>query len=197
MEKKVLVGCLVSSMLSVAAVADVYVGVEYGSAKNTTTLDVSGYGTIEGDNDYSDVKFKIGTGTDGGVKFQGTLSLISYDETVFDDTNKDLMEFGVDFMKEFEVSPSFYPFIKAGFGVGSMTVDGYSEDSIVTVSFNLGAGISYKATENIYVIGGVDYVARKWQDIEYSGYNGYYYETITLSTSDSAMKPYIGINYKF
>jgi hypothetical protein len=132
-------------MISGVAMADMYVGVEYGAAKSTTTMDAPLLGTIEGDNNYKDLKFKVGSGTDGGVKFQGTLSLISYDEAVFDGVNKDLMEFGFDIIKEFEVTPSVYPFLKIGMGAGSMTVEGYAEDSIVAVSANIGAGVSYNS----------------------------------------------------
>lgn len=189
MKKIVLATLFASSVISSAAMADVYMGVEYGAANNSTSIDWdSGY-SYTGDNNYKDVKFKLGSGADGGVKSQFTLSLISYDETVFDDTNKDLMEFGFDIIKEFEVTPSFYPFVKAGLGIGTMDVEGYTEDSIMSVSFNVGAGVSYKVIDHLYLLAGVDYVARKWQDIEYG--------TTTVSTTDSAFKPYIGVNYQF
>jgi len=190
MKKIVLAGLLASGLM--AADSGLYVGAEYGAAKNSTTIDFDG-GSIDGDNDYKDVKLKIGGGTDGGFKYQGTVSFISFDEYVFSDKSKKTTEFGFDLIKEFEVTPSVYPFIKAGFGVGSMDVEGYTEDSILGVSFNIGAGISYKVIDHLYLLAGVDYVARKWQDIEY--YDGS--STVTLSTKDSAFKPYVGVNYRF
>ncbi len=196
MKNKILLSLLASSAITGAAMADMYMGVEYGAANNTTTQDLTGAynGSFEGDNNYKDVKFKLGGGTNGEVKFQGTLSLISYDETVFDDTNKDLIEFGFDIIKEFEVTPSFYPFLKIGIGAGTMDVVGYTEDSMLGVSVNVGAGVSYKVVDHLYLLAGVDYVARKWQDIEYYSY---YYGTTTVSTKDSAVKPYVGVNYQF
>ncbi|MFA6144980.1 MAG: hypothetical protein WCW84_12395 [Sulfurimonas sp.] len=194
MKKIVLAATLLASGL-MAADSGIYVGVEYGAAKNTHefTTDDS-YGSSTYDNDYKDIKFKFGSGTDGGTKYQGTLSLISYTDPIFDNTNKDLMEFGFDIIKEFEVTSSFYPFLKIGMGVGTMTVEGYSQDKILGVSVNAGAGISYKVVDHLYLLAGVDYVLRKWQDIEF--YSSYY-GTTTLSTTDSAFKPYIGANYRF
>jgi opacity protein-like surface antigen len=195
MKNKIILGLATTSLLVNSAFADVYVGVEYGMASSETEQEASGYinGSVKGDNDYKDIKFKVGAGEDGGLKFQATLSLISFDVTLFDDTNSDYVEIGVDLIKEFETSPQVYPFVKVGLGAGSMSVDGYSESDINAVSVNIGAGISYKATENLYLIGGIDYIGRSWQDIEYN------YSTIsfTISTSDSGFKPYIGANYKF
>lgn len=194
MKSKILAGLLVSGMLSSAVIADgIYVGVEYGMGSNETEHEIDGFGASTYDNNYDDIKFKLGAGSDGGFKGQVTLSLISFDETVFDDENSDLIEIGFDVIKEFEVTSSVYPFLKAGFGYGMMDVEGYTEDSIYEVYFNVGAGVSYKATDNLYLIGGVDYVGRKWQDIEYSSW----YSTTTVGTTDSAFKPYVGLNYKF
>lgn len=175
-----------------AADSGLYMGVEYGKAGNKHEVTVDSYSATI-DNDYSDVKFKIGSGTDGGVKFQGTFSMISYKDSIFDSTNKDLKEFGFDIIKEFEVAPSVYPFLKIGMGIGTMDVEGYTEDSIMGVSFNVGAGVSYKVIDHLYLLAGVDYVGRKWQDVEYYSYYG----TTTVSTTDSAFKPYVGANYRF
>lgn len=191
---KILLSLLVSSMLSSVAIAeDVYVGIDYGFVSNETEKDI-GSTSFKGDNDYKDLKFKVGYGTDGDFKGQVSLSFISFDEAVFDGENSDLIEIGFDVIKEFEVTKEFYPFLKAGVGYGFMDVEGYTEDSIYEVYFNVGAGVSYKATDNLYLIGGVDYVGRKWQDIEVQ--TGWY-ATETISTTDSGFKPYIGLNYKF
>lgn len=192
MKKKLLFGLVISSMISSVAIADMYVGIEYGFAKNETTIDDGGF-SFSGDNNYKDIKLKVGAGNDGEFKGQMTLSFVSFDEAVFDGENSNLIELGFDVIKEFEVTKEFYPFLKAGFGVGSMSVDGYEESNIYEMSFNVGAGISYKAVDHLYLIGGVDYVGRKWQDIEYrSGWS-----TVTVSTTESGFKPYIGVNYQF
>lgn len=195
MKNKILLGLAASSLVASAALADVYVGVEYGAASNTTEREVTGSmnGTYDYDNNYKDIKLKVGAGEDGGIKVQAYLSFISYDEYIFDNSNKDYTEIGVELIKEFEVSSSLYPFIKGGMGVGVMDVEGYSEDSILAVSLNLGAGLSFKATDNISLLAGVDYVYRKWQDIEFR--DGW--RTTTVSIADSGIKPYIGVNFQF
>lgn len=70
-----------------------------------------------------------------------------------------------------------------------MSVDGYTDSSISEVSFKAGVGVSYKAIDHLYIIGGVDYVGRKWQDVTIG--------TVTISTTDSGFQPYIGVNYAF
>lgn len=195
--KKIVLAAMITSGL-MAADSGSYIGVEYGAANNTVNRSGALVSSVSVENNYKDIKVKVGGGTDGGWKSQGTMSLISYDKAIFDATNKDLMEFGFDIIKEFEVTSSVYPFIKAGFGAGSMSVEGYTKDSIVAVSFNVGAGISYKVVDHLYLLAGVDYVGRKWQDVEQQYYVSRYIQgTTTVKTSDSAIKPYIGMNYRF
>lgn len=192
--KKIVLAVLIASGL-MAADSGVYLGVEYGVAKNSTTQDFdngSATTSYEDDNNYKDIKVKIGGGRDGGVKFQGSLSFITFDEYVFSYASKETIELGFDIIKEFEVTPSVYPYIKAGFGVGFMDVEGYSEDSIAGVSFKIGAGVSFKVVDHLYLLAGIDYVGRKWQDIEYQTTT-----TTTISTTDSGIKPYVGVNFLF
>lgn len=214
MKNKMILGLAASSLVASAAMSDMYVGVEYGAASNKKNYKDTYYESIPSfghyaeetysgkvNDDYSDIKLKIGAGEDGSVKIQGTISFIDYDKIWFDDTNTEYVEFGLDLIKEFEVNPQFYPFIKGGMGIGSMDVEGYSESYILAISLNLGAGVSYKATKNISLLAGVDYIYRKFQDIERkrSGYYGttYYTYQDTFETSESAFKPYIGVNFQF
>jgi opacity protein-like surface antigen len=170
--------------------ADIYVGVDYGANANDTEVEGGGISATVS-NKYSDFSFKVGTGTDGDWKGQLRLSRISYDKPIFDNTHKTLIEFGGDVIKEFTIDSvkNLYPYVKVGLGVGSMSVDGYTDSSISEVSFKAGAGVSYKAIEHLYIIGGVDYIGRKWQDIIFG--------TVTISTTDSGFQPYIGVNYAF
>lgn len=175
---------------STAAMADIYVGVDYGANANDTKVEAGSFSESVS-NKYSDFSFKVGAGTDGDWKGQLRLSRISYDKAIFDDTHKTLIEFGGDVIKEFTIDSvkNLYPYVKLGIGVGSMSVDGYSDSSISEVSFKAGVGVSYKAVEHFYIVGGVDYVGRKWQDITYG--------TTTVSVTDGGAQPYIGVNYAF
>lgn len=186
--KKIVLATLVATGL-MAAESSVYIGLDYGKASNTSTGDYSSGGSLDIDNDYSDLKFKVGYGADGEVKLQMTVSSVTFDKAVFDNTNKQLIEVGFDAIKEFEATKELYPFVKIGFGIGSMTVEGYNQSSIAEVSFNIGAGVSYKVVDHLYLLAGVDYIGRKWQDIEYPTY--------TVSATDSGFKPYLGMNYRF
>jgi opacity protein-like surface antigen len=182
---------LLSGLLVVgsSAMADIYVGVDYGINSNTTK--VSGAANASISNKYSDLSIKVGSGKDGDWKGQLRLSRISYEKPIFDNTHETLIEFGGDIIREFTLDSvkNLYPYVKVGLGVGSMSVDGYSDSSISEVSFKAGVGVSYKAIEHLYIIGGVDYVARRWQDIQIG--------SSTYSIKDTGAQPYIGINYAF
>ena len=189
--KKIWQSALVAVLLGgslIYADTNIYVGVDYAKASNTNTHEM-GSSSIDKSNDFSDLSFKVGAGENGGLKAQLRFDIINYDEGVFDRNNNALVEIGLDVIKEFQVNQSFFPFIKLGIGVGSMDVEGYSESAISEISFNAGVGISYKALEHLYVMGGVDYVGRSWQDISYLN--------STISTTSSGTKLYLGVNYAF
>ena len=189
--KKIWQSALVVTLLggsTLFADTNIYVGVDYAKASNTNTYE--GVRSVDDDNDFSDLSLKVGAGEDGGLKAQLRFDIVSYDEGVFNaNKNESLYEIGIDVLKEFEVNKSFFPFIKVGLGYGSMSVEGFSESSIGEVSFNAGVGLSYKALDHFYVMGGVDYVGRAWQDITVG--------TSTVSTTSSATKLYVGLNYAF
>ena len=194
MKNKIIKTLLLSGLLTSAAFADMYVGIDYGSASNTDSLkETPGYFSATQDNRYGDLGIKIGFGTDGYWKTQFRFSQITYDKAIFDSTHQDLREFDIDFIREFEISKNTYPFIKFGLGYGEMDVDGYSESSIGEASINAGVGLSFKVARHLYIIGGIDYVYRKWQDIAYNSS----YTTYTDSVTGSSTKVYAGVNYKF
>ncbi len=189
--KKSLVLAGLLAIGSTAAMADIYVGVDYGA--NANTQKASGAFTDSRSNKYGDFSFKVGGGTDGDWKSQLRISSISYDKPTFDSTHKTLIEFGGDIIKEFTIDSvkNLYPYVKVGLGVGSMSVDGYNQSSITEVSYKAGVGVSYKAIKHVYIIGGVDYVGRKWQDIQINIAGD------TVSITDGGAQPYIGVNYAF
>lgn len=186
MKKIVLAAMLTSGLM--AADSGLYFGLDYGQATNTHTFSLAS-SSADSDNDYSDIKFKIGGGTDGEWKFQITLDKIDYKIGVFDSANNSLYEIGADIIKEIKVTNELYPFIKIGVGTGQMDSSFTTEGQIKEVYFSGGAGLSYKATNNVYLLAGADYIARRWNDVIIGAY--------TLETHDKAIKPYIGINYKF
>ncbi|MDD5053298.1 MAG: hypothetical protein PHO27_11250 [Sulfuricurvum sp.] len=189
--KKIVLAVLVTTGL-MAADSGMYIGLDVGKANNTDKLTLTPGGSSNYSNNYTDLKLKLGGGTDGGMKFQGFISKIDYNEGVFiTNESNSLYELGFDIIKEFEAAPSVYPFIKGGVSVGSMNSNVTVDGSVKESSFNLGAGLSYKAADHVYFIAGADYIYRRWSELR--AING----TYTLQTTGSAVKPYIGINYKF
>ena len=188
--KKIIMGAaLAASLLSIHLSADMYVGIDMLSSKNTFTVDVNGLGSASVDDDSKAFKLKIGSSNSDGWRYQGYYLRETYDVPVFDATNDALNEIGLDVIKGFEVTPEFSPFLQAGFGIGSMSINGYSESSILEYNLKVGAGLMYKITQSIEAIVGADYQYRAWQDIQVG--------TVTISTSEKSTKLYAGLNYHF
>lgn len=183
--------CLFSS---IASATDFYVGAQIGTVGNTDKAEATG--SVERDNSYSDLGIVVGIGNDGGFKGQVKVSTLNYDKPIFDETNKNAIEIGADAIKEFEIMPQVYPFIKAGFGYTIMSLDSPQivDENIIGVSFNIGGGIAYKVVDNIGIYAGAEYVYRKWQDIVYLNPFG---PDETLSISGSGVKFNAGVNFSF
>ncbi len=176
-------GLLASSLIGSALTADIYVGAEYGVISGTNTYSMDGHPDTEYDYDATSLKFKVGAGSDGGVKFHAYYAMINNDDS------DDISEVGVELIKEFEVSDSFYPYIKFGLGYGWMDYVSAEEDTINEISYGIGVGLSFKVADSLYIIGGIDYSGRVWQEIEFSGGD--------LTTTSSELTPYAGLNFAF
>lgn len=205
MKKLVTAGIVASTLLLTNASADTkwYAGVELGSASNTTEYEteILGFSVSDDvDNNYKDIKFVVGKGTGDNWYTQLYLSKVTFDNSACYYTNSiiadfcfddEMMEIGVEVMKKFEVSNNLLPFVKFGFGVGSRDAEGLDESSISSVGLAIGAGLDFKVNESISLLGGIDFGYRKYQDVEYFG------GLLTVETSETYQKLYIGANYRF
>ena len=186
--KKIVAAMMMTSAL-MANESGIYVGVDLGSANNTDKMSVEG-ATSRNDNQYNEIKVKVGFEADEATKVQLTFSKIEYDEKVFpNSTGTTLYEGGIDLIKEFEVTSSLYPFIKIGIGYGKMDSKHAVMDNVKEISSNIGAGILYKLIGGVSAEVGCDYVYRRWDNVS----DG----TLTYETRGSAIKPYVGLNYEF
>ena len=188
-----LLGSLTTTQLMANESSDFYVGLDYFKSSNTITVDALGQ-SFEGDNDSAGFRLKFGADLEDNWRVQGYLLREVYDETLFDDTNDELYEIGVEVVKAFEVTPEFLPFVQVGIGTGAMSVEGYNESSISEVSLKAGLGVMYKITPEVEVLAGFDYQYKQWQDVELLdvGFN-----TETLETSEKSTRFYVGANYHF
>ena len=178
---------MATSLFSTQALAEgsgLYLGVDV--AQNSNSFDANG-NTV--DIDSGDFKIKFGTVSDSGWRIQGYVQFETYDKTLFDAKNDELLELGVEIIKGFEITPEFSPFIQVGLGFGSMEVEGYSEDSIGSYSLSAGVGVMYKIVPAFEILAGVDYQYRTWQEIDY-GFT-------TLSAKETTTKLYAGANFHF
>ncbi|MDX3959021.1 outer membrane beta-barrel protein [Aliarcobacter skirrowii] len=195
MKKLVTAGIVASALLLTNASADTkwYAGVEVGSASNKEKAEDSYGDSITWDNNYKDIKFVVGKGTGDDWYTQLYLSKITYDEIHWFSKDEDAIEIGVEVMKQFKVHEKVYPFLKFGLGVANMDTnqDIIVDSSISAVALTLGAGVDFKVTENISILGGLDYNYKKWQDVEEVG------TSYSIETTDSGTRFYVGANYRF
>lgn len=192
MKKIVFLTCFAGVLM---AESSFYIGLDVGKADNRdkhTSEKIS----LKNDNTYSESKIKLGIQADGTTDFQLTFSKISYDNGVLrGSTGTELYEIGIDVIKEFELTSSLSPYIKLGIGYGYMDTQSSTYGDVNEFSTNIGAGLSYKLVEHIYALAGVDYVYRHWNDVSIKQTPPA--TSITEETRGSAIKPYIGFNYKF
>ncbi|AXX85756.1 outer membrane protein [Aliarcobacter skirrowii] len=195
MKKLVTAGIVASTLLLTNASADTkwYAGVELGSASNKEKAEDSYGDSITWDNNYKDIKFVVGKGTGDDWYTQLYLSKITYDEIHWFSKDEDAIEIGVEAMKQFKVHEKVYPFLKFGLGIANMDTNQniIVDSSISAVSLTLGAGVDFKVTENISILGGLDYNYKKWQDVEEVG------TSYSIETTDSGTRFYVGANYRF
>lgn len=190
--KKIITASLLATTLlfnnAMAEEADMYVGLDLIGSSNTITTKIGSFET-DRDNDSSGFKLKFGALLDEGWRLQGYYLNETYDRAIFDATNDNLNEIGLDVIKGFEITPQFSPFLQAGIGYGWMDINGYNDSSINSFSIKLGAGIMYKVTEMFELIAGLDLQARAWEDIVIG--------PVTTETSETSSKLYIGANLHF
>lgn len=197
---KIMGGGLLTLLLATASIADEtrwYAGAELGTASNTFTIEDFD-GSEDWSNNYSDFKFVVGKGTGNNWFTQAYLSSITYKKDVFKD--KKQIEFGLEAIKKFDITDQLSPFVKIGWGLGSMDLpkDEYTDDTISSFAVAIGVGVDYKLLDQLSIIGGIDFGYRKWQDVEltycYSSSNCW---TETLEVSATYQKMYVGANYRF
>jgi opacity protein-like surface antigen len=166
------------------------VGVSFGYGLNDDEISLGSSSRTE-ENKYTDISLLFGTGEDGGFKIEGRLGIISYSETIYNPDSSTLFEIGVDGIKEWQIDEMFFPYLKAGLSGGYISLDENYYDSPLAASFSLnaGLGLSIKATDKMNVVVGVDYVYRKWQDVDIG--------FLTLSRDGRGFKPYLGVNIGF
>ncbi|WP_345989214.1 hypothetical protein WCX18_02300 [Sulfurimonas sp. HSL1-2] len=174
--------------------ADLYFGLNLFGSENKFDFEANGYHERPsiGSKGFA---LKFGAVLYDGWRLQGYLLGELFDEPLFDYSNDELYELGLDVMKTFETYSALMPFIQAGIGSGSMRLDSYyypDDDRINELSLKIGAGLIFRIAPQLELMGGVDFQWRTWQDITY-----YTPSYTKLSTDDNSVRYYGGINFLF
>ena len=174
-----------------------YVGVDYLMNSTTQTISTNN-NSLDKDNDSVGIKVKLGFESDTNLRMQVYLQKEAYDTAIYTYSggNGDLLEFGVDIIKGFEVLPGLSPFIEVGAGYGMMSVDNLIDDYVGEFSLRAGGGVMYKIVPAFELVAGANYQYRKWSDIEVITIGGGT-TSDTDSRSETTTRLYIGANLHF
>lgn len=185
-----LLGCSLLSTQSLAEGTNVYIGIDAIKSINTFKYESDNYSSAtEVKSDSNAAKLKLGWIMENGLRTQIYYLKERYDNELFDTTNDTLTEVGIDFIKDFELSPVLSPFIQVGVGYGWMEIDGYSESTINETNAKIGGGLIFKTTPKLEIITGIDIQYKKWSDRKVGSY--------TLQTHEDSTRYYVGANYHF
>lgn len=117
---------------------------------------------------------------------QNKSKIFSTGNTEFDG---DKYSINVELVKSFDLNIYVLPFIKAGFGAGSMKIDRLLDDTLSFGSFNLGTGILIPLNDNF------DFeLGYKYKSFSYEGLDLIASTVVHTSSSDSA---YFGFNVRY
>ena len=212
--KKILAVGLTAAILSTAAYARFIVGLEYAPVTWTKHKDTreSSNGTsvsYDGDYEYQPVVLKVGFGNP--LKLSGYGYYSRGDATV-DDLPKDIpfvdsitetwneLGFGMKYGFPIASVEGLAPFVRGGFGLTWSELDNaegiiYDQDYLFGWNVKVGGGISYLLARHFQFLTGVEYIYRRWQDMEFYYLNSS--RSYTHKQKDRGAKLFIGLNFVF
>ncbi|MFT7004853.1 MAG: opacity protein-like surface antigen [Sulfurimonas sp.] len=187
-----LLSCGLLSTQSFAQDSNIYIGVDVLKSSNTFTYHLDNYSSSYNlESDSSAFKLKLGWVRDEGKRVQLYYLQEKYEDAPFDATNDIFSEIGIDFIKDFGLSPVLSPFMQVGIGYGWMKTDTstYDDNTVSELNIKVGAGFIYTVVPEIEIIAGIDLQYKRWLDRTSGSY--------TIQTEEQSTKYYVGVNYRF
>jgi hypothetical protein len=187
--KKILSIMAIITALSSFVNAEVVTGLQYSMSKNTLESELGSLGVNERTNDSTSIKVNYGFGSKLSF-MQVYVDFETYDKGVFEAAYDQYLEYGLEYTKGFEIKNDIAPYIKLGFGVGSVDAQNLSGNMEEVTAFSGKVGVGVMYSFSIFDIhAGLDYKYKKWEDIEYASPIN-----LTLETNEKSTKMYVGFN---
>jgi len=141
-----------------------YVGSSYGVVEES-------FSNIEAKSSTDIAKVKIGYGVREAYAIEISCDYIKNKAKIFSSDEKTTVDgdkFGVnvDVIKAFDFNTMILPFIKAGFGSGSLSINRVSQDKLFYGSFNLATGIFIPINNNFDLELGYEYKHISYESID-------------------------------
>ena len=185
MKKIILFLLLLSSLFGEAKF---YIGSSYGMLEEEFTDD------IDAQSSTSVVTVKAGYGVREAYAVELALEYIDTQSKIFSsnsDTEFDGAKYGmnVSLLKAFDLDIYILPFIKAGFGAGSLTIERIMQNKLYYGSFNVGTGFFIPIAKNFDFELGYDYKYTSYEAIDTIAEKLSYQSHINIA--------YLGLNVRF
>jgi hypothetical protein len=135
------------------------------------------------------VQIKAGYGNVHGYGIEFDVGYGYYDKNIFSVQDKSYTYFDLSMIKAFDFGVGFYPFLKLGYGTGTLEVKRALTNSVYSGTFFAGVGAYIPVAYGFDVEASVIYGSQSWEGLNMIGS-----EVVTNST---VVVPYLGLNYRF
>ena len=132
---------------------------------------------------------KIGYGDIRAYSIELCINYINNRSNIF--SPNDQARYGMDvmFVKAYNFTDAFYPFVRAGFGAGEMKVQRELQNKLAYSSYNLGGGLSIPINKHIAAEGSYEFRTTSYQSIDLIAKK--------LKVKSHIHQFYIGLTYRF
>lgn len=132
---------------------------------------------------------KVGYGDIRAYSVELCLNYINNRSNIF--SPNDQNRYGVDvmFVKAYNFTDAFYPYIRAGFGAGEMKVNRLLQNKLAYSSYNLGGGLTIPLDKHIAAEGAYEFRTTSYQSIDLIAEK--------LKVKSHIHQFYIGLIYRF
>jgi hypothetical protein len=169
--------------------AGIYFGGGVSGGTETFTVENPGVESREMDTKYISGLVKAGYGDLKSYAIEVVLGYGEYDANIYSPNDDTYIYFDISIIKSFDFDIGFYPFIKAGFGANTFSVERETKNWLTGGSLIFGGGIYVPIVHGIEVEFNVIYRDKSWQEIDMVG--------AKTKSSSYIVEPYFGINYRF
>ena len=171
------------------AAGGIYLGGGVSGGSESFTVDNPGVESRSIDAKYISGLVKAGYGDLKSYAIEIVLGYGDYDANIYSPSDDTYIYFDISIIKSFDFDIGFYPFVKAGFGANTFSVEREMKNWVTGGSLFFGGGFYLPIAYGIEAEFNVIYRNKNWQELDMIG--------AKIESSSYIVEPYFGINYRF